>query len=429
MSGEDAIIVRPSPIRGTVRLSGAKNSALKVLAASILTDESLHVSNFPGGLLDVQLMIRMLERLGKKVRVAGDQVDIGGECRSFEVGGGERSVRTTLLMLATLTGRYGKGAVPLPGGCRIGVRKYDLHQLVLESLGARFWAEGDYLHTSAPDGLKGADITLPLRSTGATESALLAGVLARGTTTLWNPHVRPEVLDLIRMLRAMGATIRVYGQERLEIFGVESLRGATHEIIPDNIEAFTFVIGAAVSGGDVEIRNFPLEHLEVPLVFARASGVRVFVGDRSVIVRGGKTFPVEISTGPYPGINSDLQPLFAVLALLSPGESRITDLRFPERFGYAEELRRLGGDLGVNGNILTIRGGRTLTGTRVRALDLRCGAALLVAGLMAQGQTVILDPQQIDRGYEDIVGKMSKLGASITRTTGVDATEPTARKS
>jgi UDP-N-acetylglucosamine 1-carboxyvinyltransferase len=409
------ILVESSRLSGQVALSGAKNSALKLVAASLLTDETIHLEGFPSGLVDIQVMLDMLRRLGKVVEAAPGHASLGGPCTETALDPADRSVRTSLLVLAALVARYGHGAVPLPGGCRIGERKYDLHQLVLESLGARVRATDDLLIAEADDRLRGAEIQLPLRSTGATESCLLAGALARGTTTLWGPHIRPEILDLIELLERMGARIRVFGQERIEIEGVDALHGARHQVLVDNMEAFTFLVAAAATEGDVEILRFPARHLEVPLIFARASGVRLHEGEDSVIVRGGRTYPVELSTGPYPGINSDMQPLFAVLALRSPGESRITDLRFPDRFGYAEELARLGGSFDTQGNVLRIRGGGPLRGSTVRALDLRCGAALLVAGLMAEGTTCILDPHQIDRGYEDIAGKMQLLGARVRR--------------
>ena len=409
------IVVDPSRLSGVVELSGAKNSALKLLAASVLTDEPLQLTRFPLGLTDVQVMLDMLGELGKDIDRQQSEVRLSGPCATRHLEARFQSVRTSLLILAAMVARYGEGAVPLPGGCSIGTRKYDLHQLVLESLGARVWEEQGLLFAESSGRLEGAAIHLPIRSTGATESALLAASLARGTTVLWNPHIRPEILDLIDLLRSMGATISVYGQERIEVEGCEELRGTQHEVVVDNMEAFTFLVAGTVAGGEIEILRFPADHLEVPLIFAEASGVKIFRGDDSVVVRGNRAWPVEISTGPYPGINSDMQPLFAVLALMSPGESRITDLRFPDRFGYAEELGRLGGKLEVEGNLLRIRGGEPLVGTTVTALDLRCGAALLVAGLAAEGATSILDPHQIDRGYEDIAAKLGDLGGMVRR--------------
>ncbi len=411
----EQLVVERSCLDGSVVLSGAKNSALKLIAASILTDEPLRLQSFPLKLTDVQVMLGMVRSLGKKVVEGDSAVRIEGPCKVMTLEWRERSVRTSLLLLATLLGRFGRGAVPIPGGCKIGERKYDLHQMVLERLGAEIWEEDGLLCGKAKSRLRGTEIHLPIRSTGATESAILAGCLATGRTVLWNPHVRPEILDLINLLGKMGARIRVYGQERIEIDGVDCLYGARHAVIVDNMEAFTFLVAAAVTEGSVEILGFPKHDLEVPLIFAKAAGVHVYEGPESIIVNGSEHWPIELSTGPYPGINSDMQPLFAVLGSCAHGESRITDLRFPDRFGYVEELARFGGDYKVEGNLLRIRGGGTRHGAAVRALDLRCGAALLVAGMVADGTTRILDCHQIDRGYENIVGKLQGLGGRLHR--------------
>jgi UDP-N-acetylglucosamine 1-carboxyvinyltransferase len=310
----------------------------------------------------------------------------------------------------------GKGCVPLPGGCLIGERKYDLHQLVLESLGAQVWEKDGYLFAERKGPFRGADIHLPIRSTGATENAILCAVLARGRTRVWNPHVRPEIMDLIRMLNAMGASIRVYGQERIEIDGNESLQGATHKVIPDNMEAITWVVGAAITGGEAEIIDFPYQDLEVPLIFLRESGLNYYRGEKNLIVRGGKPFPLDFSTGPFPGINSDMQPIMAVYGACANGETRIVDLRFPGRYGYADEFRKMGIDCKVKDNLLIINGnGGKLVGSQVRALDLRAGAALLLAGMVADGETRILDAWQIERGYDLIWEKLARSGIKLER--------------
>jgi len=262
--------------------------------------------------------------------------------------------------------------------------------------------------------LQGAEIVLPMRSTGATENSIICASLAKGTTTLWNPHIRPEIIDLIDMLSKMGAKITVYGQKCIVIEGVEKLSGVKHSVIPDNMEALTWAIGSVITGGEVEIENFPFEHLEVPLVYLRESGMKFYKGDSSLIVKGGNAYPIEISTGPYPGINSDMQPLFAVYGAMSRGESKIVDLRFPGRYGYAEELAKMGMDFHVDGDMLVINGGNTLKGATVNALDLRAGIALLLAGLTAEGETIIENSWQISRGYENLAGKLDNLGVKIS---------------
>ena len=409
------IIVKKGRLNGQVKVSGAKNSSLRLLAASLLTDDAVELNNFPNGLLDVKVHLDMLQVLGKQYTAVKDRVIVTEDAQRVTNAllWEERSIRNTLLILGALTTRFGEGRVPLPGGCKLGERKYDLHVMLLEKLGAKVWEEGDYLCAKVVGRLEGNDITLPLRSTGATENTILCASLAKGKTTLWNPHIRPEIMDLIDMLTKMGAKIQVLGQKCIEIEGVEKLSGVKHAVIPDNMEALTWAIGAVVTGGDVEIQNFPFEHLEVPLVFLRESGMKFYRGENSLIVRGGEAYPVEISTGPYPGINSDMQPLFAVYGAMSRGESKIVDLRFPGRYGYAEELAKMGVKYHVEGDMLVIEGGTPLKGAKVTALDLRAGIALLLAGLTAEGETTIENAWQIERGYENLEGKLAALSVKI----------------
>ncbi|MEX0996006.1 MAG: UDP-N-acetylglucosamine 1-carboxyvinyltransferase [Flavobacteriaceae bacterium] len=412
---DKTLIIKKGTLKGKVKVSGAKNSALRLLAASILTEEKIELTNFPNGLLDVQVHLEMLKVLGKDYHSVNDTVLIKEDTTNVKnkLIWEDRSIRNTLLILGALTTRFGEGRVPLPGGCKLGERKYDLHVMLLERLGAKVWEEGDYLCAKADGKLKGNEVVLPLRSTGATENTIICASLAQGKTTLWNPHIRPEIMDLIDMLNKMGAKIKVFGQKCIEIEGVGKLEGVKHAVIPDNMEALTWAIGAVITGGDVEIQNFPFEHLEVPLVFLRESGMKFYRGENSLIVRGGEAYPVEISTGPYPGINSDMQPLFAVYGAMSRGESKIVDLRFPGRYGYAEELAKMGMRYHVDGDMLVIDGGTPLTGARVTALDLRAGIALLLAGLTAEGETIIENAWQIERGYENLENKLNQLSITI----------------
>ena len=407
-------LVERSRLEGTVRLSGAKNSVLRLMAASLLTAAPVTLHRYPATLRDAQVHKGMLEALGKVCHVTGDRLVI--EERTAPPGTlvwPGRSIRNTLLILGALTARTGYGEVPMPGGCKLGDRKHDLHVMLLECLGATVTEGDDFLRAEAPGGLVGGEIRLPIRSTGATENALICASLARGQSVIWGPHIRPEILDLIAMLHSMGARIAVFGQERIEVTGVEALSGTDHTVIPDNMEALTWMIGAAITGGEVEIVDFPIRDLEVPLTFLKESGVRYFVGPDSVIVRGGPCYPVEIATGPYPGINSDMQPLFAIFGAMSPGETRIVDLRFPGRYGYAEELARMGVQARTVGDILHVTGGRALRGAQVRALDLRAGITLTLAGLVADGVTEVTDAWQVERGYDRFVDKMQSLGAAV----------------
>ena len=414
------LTVSRSRLEGKVVLSGAKNSALRLLAASLLTSEAVTLTNYPAGLLDARIHIDMLAALGKSSTLLGDasiRISEAAFPESRLVWEG-RSIRNTLLILGALTGRTGMGRVPLPGGCKLGERKYDLHVMLLEALGARVWEEGECLCAEAPSGgLVGAEIHLPMRSTGATENAIISACLARGVTRVWNPHIRPEILDLIAMLRGMGARIRVFGQEHIEITGSpEGLGGVTHSVIADNMEAITWLAAAVITGGDIEIEAFPYADLEVVLAHLRAAGARLYQGENSLIVRGGACYPLEISTGPHPGINSDVQPILAAWGARARGESRIVDLRFPGRYGYAEEMARMGVRYEIAGDMLRIHGADgALRGATVRALDLRAGAALTLCGLIAEGETTITDAWQISRGYVDFARKLRDLGARVNQ--------------
>lgn len=415
MSEKVYLQIQPSKLSGDVTVSGAKNSVLRLLAASLLTPEAIVVKNYPKGILDAQVHVEMLKKLGKECEVSSDKIKIT-EPKKIEqnLQWEGRSIRNTLLILGALVARFGFGCVPSPGGCNIGKdkngRPYDLHVMLLEKLGARVWEENGKLHAEAPKGLKGTDVQLPLRSTGATENAIIAGSLAKGTTRIWNPHIRPEILDLVNFLNSMGSDIKVYGQEHIEVHGKETLSGTTHKTIPDNVEALTWLIGAAITEGEVEIHDFPYEHLEVPLIFLRESGVRMFRGQDSLVVRGCSCYPLEVSTGPYPGINSDMQPILAVFGAKAKGVSKYIDLRFPGRYRYVEELSKMGLKYDIQGNMLEIYGGNELHGTTVRAFDLRAGAALSLAGLIADGETTITDAWQISRGYENFAEKINSLG-------------------
>jgi UDP-N-acetylglucosamine 1-carboxyvinyltransferase len=411
--------INRSNLNGVVKLSGAKNSVLRLLAASLLSDGKIEIHNYPSGLLDAKVHVDMLKKLGKTCETIDDDSVVIKEEKNLKsvLEWDDRSIRNTLLILGALTTRTGEGAVPLPGGCKLGERKFDLHEMLLRELGAEVWQKNGMLCANAPmDGLKGTDIYLPIRSTGATENAIISATLAKGTTRVWNPHIRPEILDLIRFLNCMGAKIKVYGQEHIEIIGVDGLNGCTHSVIPDNMEAITWVAGSVMTDGDVEIIGFPFKDLEVALVHLRESGARFYKSEDRLIVRGGTCYPLEISTGPHPGINSDVQPILAAYAAQAKGKSRIVDLRFPGRYGYANEMAKMGLDHKIDGNLLNIFGnGGGLKGTEVKALDLRAGAALLLSGMASEGETIIQDAWQIERGYNNIMEKLTQLGANVEK--------------
>lgn len=418
---DKVLTVSKSKLEGEVKLAGAKNSALRLLAASILSEETITLENYPAQLLDAQVHVDMLEALGKQIDLVDNQTIVIKENTPVktELIWDGRSIRNTLLILGALITRFGSAKVPLPGGCKLGERKYDIHVMLLQKLGANIWEEGEYLCAEAANGLVGCDIHLPIRSTGATENAIIAGSLARGITRIWNPHVRPEILDLIDMLNAMGARIKVFGQEHIEICGVDMLRGVKHKVIADNMEAITWLAAAVMTKGDIEIYDFPYLDLEVVLSHLRAAGAQLYQGDNSLVVRGGGCYPLEISTGPHPGINSDVQPILAAWAAQARGESRIIDLRFPGRYGYAAEMARMGLQYEISGDMLKIMGnGGGLIGAEVKALDLRAGIALTLCGLAAEGETTITDAWQIGRGYVDLIPKLKSLGANCSGSLG-----------
>lgn len=426
MSLNTRYIVKPSRLEGTVRVSGAKNCVLRLMAAALLTDEPISMSEYPESLQDARVHVGMLEALGKRCETTTDTIEI---TKAFdlpsELKWPGRSIRNTLLILGALTARTGRGFVPFPGGCSIGKpgadRGFDLHQQLLEAMGATFTVhvDGDAniyaLEAVAPEGgLQGADIHLRIRSSGATENAIIAGSLARGRTRIYNPHVRPEILDLIKFLNSMGAKITAHGSERIEIEGVSSLGGTTHAVIADNVEALTWLVASAITDGDITIENFPARDLEIPLIHLRDSGAHwETVGADVIRVKGSTPYPIDIATGPYPGINSDMQPLFAVFAAHAHGQSTINDLRFPGRYRYAEEMGKLGVRFDTAENELRIFGGNAMVGAPVDAVDLRAGIALVLCGLTAAGQTEIANAWQAERGYDRLIEKLTALGGHI----------------
>ncbi|MEZ9405880.1 UDP-N-acetylglucosamine 1-carboxyvinyltransferase [Vibrio sp. 10N.286.48.F5] len=412
---EKKFLIEKSQLTGTVKVSGAKNSVLRLLAASILFDENVELTNYPSSLLDVQIHEDMLRYLGKNVEVNDDSVVISQvDSISTNLEWHERSIRNTLLILGASVAKYGYGRVPLPGGCKLGERKYDIHVHVLESLGARITEDGEYLIAESKERLTGCDIHLRMRSTGATENAILAGCLASGTTRIYNPHIRPEIIDLISFLNKSGANIKAYGQERIEICGVQSLSSVRHSVMPDNMEALTWAILATMTKSEIKIENFPFEDLEIPLIHLRESGVNLYRCGSNAIIAKGHCYPVEISTGPYPGINSDMQPLFAAFASSCNGKSHIIDLRFPGRYAYSSDMNKMGVNCKVSGDSLEILGSNKIVGSEVKASDLRAGIALLMLGLVAEGKTIISDSWQIKRGYDNILEKLISLGASVS---------------
>lgn len=404
------------PLHGSVALSGAKNAALPILFGSLLSSGRVELGNVPTRLEDVRIAIRLMRRLGAEVRVKGSNVTIdpSGLDKVLVPCKLASKIRYSLLLLGVLLARLGEVRLPFPGGCDIGTRKFDLHIDGLRALGARLEVTVDGIEGTARS-LRGREVDFYLPTTSGTENVILGACLARGKTVIKNANTRPEIVDFTRFLNGMGARIKV-ASRLIEIEGVSRLKGTKHSVMKGTDEAMTYMIAAGISGGEVKIENFDLGSLRIETQYLREAGMEVFEWGGSVYVSGKKGLrPFDMFTAPYPGVNSDLQPLFAVLALAAPGESTITDQRFTDRFAYIKELRAFGAKVDNYGNCAVVRGGRRLRGARVAATDLRGGTAMVLAGLAAEGRTVIENIYQIDRGYERIERKLGGLGAMIRR--------------
>lgn len=407
-------------LAGEVRIGGAKNSALKLMAATLLATGESTLHDVPG-ILDVQIMGELLRRLGCTVHQDGD----GGETVRIDVPqrlGHEadydlvRRMRASICLLGPLLARCGEAHVARPGGDAIGSRGLDMHIDGLIKLGATVESSHGYLIARAPDGLRGTQVSLDFPSVGATENILMAAVLANGTTVIDNAAREPEIVDICELLAGMGAKIDGIGSATLEIHGVDQLGPVEHTTVPDRIVAGTYAVAAAITQGDVRLRNARAEHLEIALDKLSTAGAQIdreADGFRVRMERRPKS--VDIVTLPYPGFATDLQPQFATLNALAEGTAMVTENLFEARFVFLQELTRLGADVRTEGHHAVVRGVGQLSGAPVRATDVRAGAALVLAGLVADGPTLVSDVYHIDRGYADIVGDLTGLGADIVR--------------
>ncbi len=415
----DRFVVRGgAALNGTVRVSGAKNSALKLVAAALLAPGRTVVRNVPA-IGDMGAMAEVLRHLGVRVdeQPETQTLDvpdtIGCEAPPELV----RRLRASIIVLGPILARCGRARMPLPGGCNLGSRGIDMHLAGLAQLGAEVTYANDYVEAVAPEGrLRGADLELAYASVGATENLLMAAVTANGTTRIRNAAREPEIADLAAMLSAMGARISGVGTPELRVEGVTALNPTEHEVVGDRIEAGTFAVAAAVTGGKVTITGVDPAHVGLPLDKLRQIGASVDAGAGRITVAGGHALrAVDVVTLPFPGFPTDMQPQFLVLLSQAVGPSMLTENVFEARFGFAEELARMGADITIEGHHAIVRGPTPLRGTDVRATDLRAGAALVVAGLIAEGETAVHDARHIDRGYADLAGKLRGLGADVRR--------------
>jgi len=410
------LITGGTPLRGTVAAGGAKNSALKIMAATLLAPGMHRIGRVPR-IADVETMGRVLGRLGAQADFIGDRVTItvppglATEAPYDLV----RQMRASIIVLGPLLARTGRARVAMPGGCNIGSRKIDLHLRGLERMGAEISFDHGYLDARV-DGLRGAHISLDFPSVGATENLLMAATLAKGTTLIENAAREPEIQDLAAFLQAMGAEISGAGTPAIEIGGVTELRAADHAVVGDRIEAGTFLIAGAATGGDVTVTGVVPEHLDLVLAKLSDAGVNVDAGATRVRVSlEGRPDPVDFVTLPYPGFPTDLQPQMMVLLATARGTSIATENVFESRFMFVDELIRMGADIRTEGHHAVIRGGLGLQAAQVHAPDIRAGAALVIAGLAAAGDSEVTGIGYIDRGYEGFERKLAGLGAAIRR--------------
>ena len=416
----DSIIIEGGyPLEGEIRISGAKNSAIKLMAVTLLTDQPVLLTNMPR-LRDTRFMGQLLAHLGVEVEEGpGAKMRLHAKSLSSATAPYDlvRKMRATFNVLGPLLARTGNAKVSLPGGCAIGARPVDLHLKALEALGANITLDQGYVIANAKNGLRGGDITFPFVSVGATEHALLAAVLAKGETVLNNAAREPEITDLANCLNAMGAKITGAGRSEIRIEGVSSLGGVTHDVVPDRIEAGTYALAAATAGGKVKLTNLRHDHLGALWPLIAQSGADVSLKKDHVIIErdGGEIRSVDMDTQAYPGFPTDLQAQFMAMMTLGDGVSIIRENIFENRFMHCPELSRMGANITVSGREAIVRGVKSLQGAQVMATDLRASASLISAGLAAKGQTRVGRVYHLDRGFEHIEIKLGQCGAKIKR--------------
>lgn len=416
---EKLIVKGGNRLVGAVKTSGAKNAVLPIIAASILGTTPSHLDEVPM-LEDVHTISEVLKCLGLAVECSPEKnvLDIDStEITSYEAPYElVRTMRASFLVMGPLLARIGKARISMPGGCAIGARPIDIHLKGFEALGVEIEQGHGYIEASAPEGLKGTSIYFDFPSVGATENIMMAASLAEGTTILENAAEEPEIVDLANYLNKMGAKIRGAGTDTIRIEGVDKLHGADYTIIPDRIEAGTYMIAAAMTGGDIVVENVLPEHQKPLIAKLREAGAVVEEDiDKVRVIGKNQLKAVSIKTLPYPGFPTDMQAQMMAMMVIAEGRSKVTETVFENRFMHVVELNRMGAQISTEGRSAVIDGPCKLTGCDVRATDLRAGAAMILAGLVAEGTTRIGDLHHIDRGYENIVAKLKNLGADIER--------------
>ena len=412
------VVTGNGPLRGEVRISGAKNAVLPILCATLLADEPVRIDNVPH-LHDVVTTAKLLQGLGAGVEHAGDAMTVDPRSVDSHVAPYElvKTMRASVLVLGPLLARFGDAEVSLPGGCAIGSRPVDLHIKGLQALGAKIDVDHGFIKASVKGRLKGAHHVFEMVSVGATENVLMAATLAEGTTVLENAAMEPEIVDLAECLRALGARIEGAGTPRIVVEGVERLHGGSHAVIADRIETGTFLVAAAMTGGSIVATHARPDTLDAVLDKLREAGARIETeGDRIALdMHGQRPRAVNVTTAPHPAFPTDMQAQFMALDCIADGVGVINETIFENRYMHVQELLRLGADIRVDGHTAVVRGVERLGGAPVMATDLRASASLILAGLVADGETVIDRIYHLDRGYERIEEKLSGLGARIER--------------
>lgn len=416
-------------LRGEVNISGAKNAAVAIIPAALMVQGVCRIENIPK-ISDVTRLLDILQDMGASVRLINSscvEIDCSNICNCKAPYDTVRKIRASYYLIGALLGRFHSAQVALPGGCDFGVRPIDQHTKGFKALGANIEIQNGFVIADAPDGLKGASVYLDVVSVGATINIMLAAVLAEGMTVIENAAKEPHIVDVANFLNSMGANIIGAGTDVIKIRGVEKISGGTYTIIPDQIEAGTYMVAAAATCGEVLVKNVIPKHLECITAKLVEMGVEVVEFDDSVLVRGtDKLQKTNIKTLPYPGFPTDMQPQAAVLLCMADGMSLITESVWDNRYRYVDELKRMGANIQVDGKVAVFEGVEKLMGAPVKACDLRAGAAMVVAGLAAEGVTEVEDISHIERGYEDVVEKFTKLGADIRRVEEPD--KPAAKK-
>lgn len=417
----DSIIVRGNgALKGQIPIAGAKNACLTLMPATLLSEEPLTLTNAPR-LSDIKTMSQLLGSLGAEVTslqdgkvLAMSSHDINNHVADYDI---VRKMRASNLVLGPMLARLGHAVVSLPGGCAIGARPMDLHIFGLEKLGAEIELKDGYLHAKAPNGLKGAVIELAFASVGATENILMAATLAKGTTVIKNAAREPEIVDLATCLRSMGAQIDGDGTSDITIQGVDRLHGATHPVVTDRIELGTFMLAPAFCGGEVELLGGRLDLVESFVAKLHEAGIDVEETEKGLKVarKNGRVKAVDVTTEPFPGFPTDLQAQFMAMMCTADGTSVLEEKIFENRFMHAPELIRMGANIEVHGGTATVHGVERLKGARVMATDLRASVSLILAGLAAEGETIVSRVYHLDRGYERIEEKLGGVGAHIER--------------